>query len=64
MDHGRIAEFASPLELFAMPNGIFRGMCEQSSITQQDIEKSRLETIQEIQALEEKQEVDTPVKAQ
>lgn len=54
MDKGRIAEFASPLELFAMPNGIFRGMCEQSSITQQDIEKSRFETFQEIEALEQK----------
>jgi ABC-type multidrug transport system fused ATPase/permease subunit len=48
MDKGHIAEFASPLELFDNVDGIFRGMCDSSSITKEDIEKSRFETIQEI----------------
>lgn len=48
MDKGHIAEFASPLELFEKSDGIFRGMCDSSSITKEDIERSRLETLQEI----------------
>jgi hypothetical protein len=54
MDKGVIAEFAPPTELFKMTNGIFRGMCEQSSISLEDIERSRFETFQqEIEALEQ-----------
>lgn len=52
MDKGEIAEFATPLELYQIPNGIFRGMCDQSSITAEDIEKSRFEVFQEITANE------------
>ncbi|KAK9896913.1 hypothetical protein P389DRAFT_194562 [Cystobasidium minutum MCA 4210] len=52
MDKGHIAEFASPLELFDNVNGIFRGMCDSSSITKEDIEKSRFETFQEIAEIE------------
>ncbi|KAG0695501.1 ABC transporter [Suillus ampliporus] len=37
MDAGTIAEFDTPTNLFAMPDGIFRGMCERSSITLNDI---------------------------
>ncbi|KAG1747124.1 ABC transporter [Suillus paluster] len=37
MDAGTIAEFDTPANLFAMPDGIFRGMCERSSITLDDI---------------------------
>lgn len=36
MDKGRVAELASPLELYDA-GGIFRGMCEQSSITRESI---------------------------
>jgi hypothetical protein len=52
MDKGHIAEFASPLELFDIRNGIFRGMCDTSSITKEDIERSRFETFQEMSELE------------
>ncbi|KAJ7221015.1 ABC protein [Mycena haematopus] len=38
---GNIAEFDTPARLFAS-GGIFRGMCEKSSITSADIEKSIL----------------------
>ncbi|KAG1827732.1 ABC transporter [Suillus variegatus] len=37
MDAGTISEFDTPVNLFAMPDGIFRGMCERSSITLDDI---------------------------
>ena len=36
MDNGKIAEFGVPEDLYAL-NGIFRGMCEHSSITLEDI---------------------------
>lgn len=59
MDKGHIAEFASPLELFDNVDGIFRGMCDSSSITKEDIEKSRYETIQEIAELEAAEQKET-----
>ncbi|KAF8622837.1 hypothetical protein AX15_006712 [Amanita polypyramis BW_CC] len=37
LDTGQIAEFGTPERLFNIPNGIFKGMCEQSSITLEDI---------------------------
>ncbi|KAL4073127.1 P-loop containing nucleoside triphosphate hydrolase protein, partial [Scleroderma yunnanense] len=37
LDAGAIAEFDKPANLFAIPNGIFRGMCETSSISLDDI---------------------------
>lgn len=37
MDKGQIAEFDSPANLFKDSAGIFRGMCERSSITLDDI---------------------------
>ncbi|KAL4073126.1 P-loop containing nucleoside triphosphate hydrolase protein [Scleroderma yunnanense] len=37
LDAGTIAEFDTPANLFAIPNGIFRGMCETSSISLDDI---------------------------
>ncbi|KZS94671.1 ABC protein [Sistotremastrum niveocremeum HHB9708] len=40
LDAGQIAEFDTPLNLFAKDEGIFRGMCERSNITRDDIEKS------------------------
>ena len=37
MDSGRIAEFDTPTELFNMEKGIFRGMCDRSGISLEDI---------------------------
>jgi hypothetical protein len=33
-------EFDTPEKLYAMPDGIFRGMCERSSITLDDIKSA------------------------
>ncbi|KAF8199630.1 ATP-binding cassette transporter YOR1 [Pholiota molesta] len=41
LDAGQIAEFATPTELYANAGGIFRGMCERSSITLDDIRLTR-----------------------
>ncbi|KAI6039823.1 ABC transporter [Pisolithus marmoratus] len=37
LDAGTIAEFDTPANLYSIPNGIFRGMCERSSISFDDI---------------------------
>lgn len=37
LDAGQIAEFDTPARLYEMTEGIFRGMCERSSITMEDI---------------------------
>ncbi|KAG2017864.1 ATP-binding cassette transporter [Coprinopsis cinerea AmutBmut pab1-1] len=37
LDAGQIAEFDTPEDLYKNTNGIFRGMCERSSITLEDI---------------------------
>ncbi|KAJ3775268.1 ABC transporter [Lentinula raphanica] len=37
LDAGQIAEFDTPANLYQVTNGIFRSMCERSSITQDDI---------------------------
>ncbi|KAJ2985731.1 hypothetical protein NUW58_g5375 [Xylaria curta] len=37
MDAGRIAELGTPLELWEIENGIFRGMCERSGIRYEDL---------------------------
>jgi len=37
LDAGQIAEFDTPANLFALSDGIFRGMCERSGITLDDI---------------------------
>ncbi|KAI5119967.1 hypothetical protein M0805_004347 [Coniferiporia weirii] len=42
LDSGEIAEFDTPENLFRNEGGIFRGMCQRSSITLEDIEKSAL----------------------
>jgi ABC-type multidrug transport system fused ATPase/permease subunit len=42
MDNGNIAEFDAPDVLHAQ-NGIFRAMCEHSSITLEDIRRARKE---------------------
>ena len=42
MDNGKIAEFDAPDGLHAQ-NGIFRAMCEHSSITLEDIHRARTE---------------------
>jgi ABC-type multidrug transport system fused ATPase/permease subunit len=42
LDNGKIAEFGVPEELFVQ-DGIFRGMCEHSSITWEDIRDARKE---------------------
>ncbi|KZP16437.1 ABC protein [Athelia psychrophila] len=36
LDAGMVVEFGAPLELFAKQGGIFRSMCEQSSISLED----------------------------
>ncbi|KAG6854376.1 hypothetical protein C0991_007367 [Blastosporella zonata] len=38
LDAGEIAEFDTPVRLYHIPNGIFRGMCERSSITLEDLQ--------------------------
>jgi len=43
MDNGNIAEFDIPEALYAQ-NGIFRAMCEHSSITLEDIRRARNES--------------------
>ena len=37
MDAGRIAEFDTPTRLYNMEDGIFRGMCDRSNISLEDI---------------------------
>ncbi|KAI0201322.1 P-loop containing nucleoside triphosphate hydrolase protein [Astrocystis sublimbata] len=37
MDAGRIAELGTPLELWEVEGGIFRGMCERSGIRHEDL---------------------------
>ncbi|KAF8557120.1 P-loop containing nucleoside triphosphate hydrolase protein [Imleria badia] len=37
LDAGTIAEFDTPANLFSTPGGIFRGMCDRSSISREDI---------------------------
>ncbi|KAI6039822.1 ABC transporter [Pisolithus marmoratus] len=37
LDAGTIAEFDTPVNLYSIPNGTFRGMCERSSISLNDI---------------------------
>ncbi|KAI1312860.1 ABC transporter family protein [Xylaria venustula] len=37
MDAGRIAELGTPLELWDVKDGIFRGMCERSGIRHEDL---------------------------
>ncbi|KAG9017508.1 hypothetical protein FRB90_001017 [Tulasnella sp. 427] len=41
MDAGRVAEFDTPLNLFAKAGGIFRSMCDRSGITEKDIRLAR-----------------------
>lgn len=44
LDNGKIAEFGVPEDLYAQ-DGIFRGMCERSSITQEDIRLAQKERV-------------------
>ncbi|KAG8971626.1 hypothetical protein FRC05_010882 [Tulasnella sp. 425] len=37
LDNGTIAEFDTPYNLFKLRNGIFRGLCEQSKIVEEDL---------------------------
>lgn len=45
MDQGRIAELDTPVALWKMEGGIFRGMCERSGIRVEDIRGAREELI-------------------
>jgi hypothetical protein len=45
-DLRRGQEFDTPLNLFELENGIFRGMCSRSNISKTDIEKASLLAIQ------------------
>ena len=38
MDAGRVVEFDTPTRLFKMEDGIFRGMCDGSMISLEDIQ--------------------------
>lgn len=40
MDAGKIAEFDTPTRLYASVDGIFRGMCDRSSISLEDIRRA------------------------
>ncbi|QRV82925.1 ABC transporter transmembrane region [Ceratobasidium sp. AG-Ba] len=40
MDEGRIVELGTPAELYARAGGIFRGMCEQSGIDADEMERA------------------------
>ncbi|KAL5504423.1 hypothetical protein ACEPAH_8498 [Sanghuangporus vaninii] len=42
LDSGEVAECDTPANLYRIENGIFRGMCQRSNITLEDIEKSPL----------------------
>jgi ATP-binding cassette subfamily C (CFTR/MRP) protein 1 len=44
MDAGEIAEFDEPLKLYDQ-EGIFRGMCEQSAISREEIIRARVVNI-------------------
>jgi ATP-binding cassette subfamily C (CFTR/MRP) protein 1 len=41
MDNGEIAEFDEPLTLYDQ-QGVFRGMCDQSAITREEIVRARV----------------------
>lgn len=43
MDAGQLQDFASPLELFDKEDSIFRGMCDRSSITRNEILRAQQE---------------------
>jgi ABC-type multidrug transport system fused ATPase/permease subunit len=47
LDAGNIAEFDTPMNLFAREGGIFRGMADRSNITAEDI---RLAQVQRVRA--------------
>ena len=49
LDNGKIAEFGVPEDLYAQ-DGIFRGMCEHSSISLEDIRRAgkERETTEEV----------------
>ncbi|KNZ79214.1 ABC transporter C family member 2 [Termitomyces sp. J132] len=38
LDAGQIVEFDTPVRLYHKPDGLFRGMCERSSITLEDLQ--------------------------
>lgn len=40
LDAGKVVEFDTPLRLFMKEDGVFRSMCERSSISQADVERS------------------------
>jgi ATP-binding cassette, subfamily C (CFTR/MRP), member 1 len=41
MDAGRVAEFDTPLNLFDRQDSIFRSLCDEASLSRQDIERIR-----------------------
>jgi hypothetical protein len=43
LDAGRISELDTPANLYQNPTGIFRTMCDRSSITLEDIKAARRE---------------------
>ncbi|KIO14748.1 hypothetical protein M404DRAFT_17610 [Pisolithus tinctorius Marx 270] len=47
LDAGAIAEFDTPANLYSIPNGIFRGMCQRSSISSDDITTGSMRALQD-----------------
>lgn len=43
LDAGKIAELDTPENLYQVEEGIFRGMCERSGITLEDLRHARKE---------------------
>ena len=41
MDAGRVVEFAAPLTLFDREDSVFRSLCNEASLSRQDILKIR-----------------------
>lgn len=41
MDAGSVAEFDAPLTLFDRENSVFRSLCNEASLTRQDIVRIR-----------------------
>ncbi|KIJ66694.1 hypothetical protein HYDPIDRAFT_149564 [Hydnomerulius pinastri MD-312] len=50
LDAGLVAEFDTPYNLFQKEGGLFRGMCERSNISLKDIEVSRQDALDTLEA--------------
>jgi len=46
MDAGQVAEFDTPMNLFLKEDSIFRGMCDRSNITMDEMQKASIRSIE------------------